>query len=69
MYHRKLHKYKEFEGQENVIVGKGECIWVKEKNAWRCPSGQFYTDKLAALEEASYINELYQANYLRSKSK
>lgn len=63
MYHRLKHKYKEFEGDKNVIVGKGELVWVG--NGWINLDGHIIKDKNQALLIAHKINQLYQYNLQR----
>lgn len=67
MYHRLPHKYKEFEGMQNVIYGKGELVYVG--NGWRSITGRIITDKDEALQEAKYLNRLYTLNSIRIATK
>lgn len=67
MYHRLKHKYKEFEGDKNIIFGKGELVWVG--NGWRSITGRIITDKDEALKEAKYIDKLYRYNSIRLATK
>lgn len=60
MYHRLLHKYKEFEGQDNVIIGKGELVWSENKQGWVAPSGIVIYDRQLAIEIATQLNQLYR---------
>lgn len=68
MYHRKLHKYKEFEGDKNVIVGKGEVVWNDKQSAWIAPSGLLIQSKEEALRIATYLDALYKQNTIRIRS-
>lgn len=66
MYHRLLHKYKEFEGQDNVIVGQGELIWLAKEKCWLSPTKQKFYDKQQAIEHAKTLDKFYHANkYLK----
>lgn len=67
MFHRLKHKYKEFEGDKNIIVGKGELIWVG--NGWRNIDGAIITDRNQAIELATKIDSLYRWNDMRIASK
>lgn len=62
MYHRLLHKYKEFEGQENVIFGKGELVWLKDEKCWLSPTRQKFYDKELALAHAKELDAYFKAN-------
>ena len=63
MYHRLPHKYKEFEGMENIVFGKGELVFVG--NGWRSISGRIITDRDEALKEAKELDRLYRINTTR----
>lgn len=67
MYHRLPHKYKEFEGMQNVIYGKGELVYVG--NGWRSITGRIITDKEEAIQEAKYLDRLYTLNSIRIATK
>ena len=67
MYHRLPHKYKEFEGMQNVIYGKGELVYVG--NGWRSITGRIITDKEEAIQEAKYLDRLYTLNSIRIAAK
>lgn len=60
MYHRKPEKYKEFEGMENVVYGKGELIKVNTPQGigYRAPCGRIiynYDEALAYAKELDHI--------------
>lgn len=67
MYHRKLHKYKEYEGMENIVVGQGELIRVFTSHGvgWRTPSGTVIHDKQEAIRYATALNSLIRYNQIR----
>ena len=67
MYHRLKHKYKEFDGDKNIIVGKGELVWVG--NGWISLDNVIITDRNQAILLATKINELYHWNNIRIASK
>lgn len=69
MYHIIKSKYKEFDGQKNIIVGKGELVWSDEKNGWVTHSGRVIRNKKEAIKVATYINELYTKNSIRIATK
>lgn len=69
MYHRLPHKYKEFEGQNNVIVGKGELCWSDTKQGWIAPMGVVIRDRNEAIRIATYLNQLYTKNSIRIATK
>lgn len=69
MFHRLPHKYKEFEGMKNVIVGKGELPWSEYKQGWIAPSGIVIRDRQEAVRIATYLNELYTKNSIRVATK
>lgn len=65
MFHRLKHKYKEFEGDKNVIVGKGELVYSPKHNGWVNMDGKVIKDRKQAELLASKINEIYQYNLQR----
>ena len=69
MYHRLLHKYKEFEGRSNVIVGMGELPWSEYKQGWIAPSGIVVLDRQEAIRIATYLDKLYTKNNIRIATK
>lgn len=69
MYHRKLHKYKEFEGQENIIFEQGELVYLKDEKCWLSPTRQKFYNKQAALEHAKVLNAFFKANDKIKRSK
>lgn len=64
MYHRKLEKYKEYEGMKNTVVGKGELIYVSTPlgDAYRAPCGALIYDRDEALEYAHKLDILIRKN-------
>lgn len=68
MKHRNPETYKQFIGMENIIVGDGELVWCKTRQAWATPTGNYITDKAYAIEYATNLNKLIQKNsHLRKK--
>ena len=65
MYHRKPEKYKEFEGMENVVYGKGELIKVKTEQGvgYRAPCGSIIYDYDEALAYAKRLDR-----YIRTQT-
>ena len=66
MYHRKPEKYKEYEGMQNAVVGKGELIRVITPIgvAYRAPCGSLIYDRDEALEYARKLDRLIRKNTL-----
>lgn len=65
---RDKSKYAEFEGMQNIIVGDGELVWCKAKNAWVTPSGAYIKDRNYAIEYATNLDKLIQQNsHLRKR--
>ena len=69
MFHRLPHKYKEFEGMKNIIVGKGEVPWSEYKQGWIAPGGNTIRDVSEAVRIATYLDELYTKNSIRVSTK
>ena len=64
MYHRKPEKYKEFEGMNNAVYGKGELIRVSTPNGvgYRAPCGQIIYDYNEAISYAKVLDQLIRRN-------
>lgn len=64
MYHRKPEKYKEFEGMENVVYGKGELIKVNTPQGvgYRAPCGNIIYDYDEALAYAKRLDQIIRTN-------
>ncbi|MFB6349669.1 hypothetical protein [Moraxella marmotae] len=64
MYHRKPEKYKEYEGMDNAVVGKGELIRVVTPTgvAYRTPCNQLIYDRQEALEYAAVLDKIIRHN-------
>ena len=64
MYHRKPEKYKEFEGMDNAVYGKGELIKVKTPQGvgYRAPCGQIIYDYDEALAYAKELDRIIRIN-------
>lgn len=69
MYHLLPHKYKEFEGQDNIIVGKGEVVWSSKERGWIAPNGVVIRNRDEAIRIATYLNQLYMKNHIRLSTK
>lgn len=67
MYHRKLHKYKEYEGMQNIVVGQGELIRVftSQGVGYRTPSGTVIYDEEEAFKYAKALHDLIRRNQIR----
>lgn len=67
MRHRDPRKYKEFQGQENVIVGYGELVAVKTSLGigWITPCNHIFYNRTDAEVYASKLNELIVFNRRR----
>lgn len=64
MYHRKPEKYKEFEGMDNAVYGKGELIKVNTPKGvgYRAPCGQIIYDYDEALAYAKELDRIIRIN-------
>lgn len=68
MWHNKKHKYKEFEGMGNIIVGDAELPLNPSKTGWIAPTGLNIFNEQDAIKYANKLNEVIQANkHLRNK--
>ncbi|WP_432481724.1 hypothetical protein [Moraxella sp. ZY200743] len=67
MYHRKTHKYKEYEGMENIVVGQGELVRVftSQGVGWRTPSGTIIYNKQDAINYATRLDEFIRYHQIR----
>lgn len=67
MWHRDPAKYKEFTGQENVIVGAGELIAVTTKygKGWITPHHQIIYNLDDAIAYATKLDEIIISNRQR----
>ena len=62
MWHNKKEKYKEFEGMGNIIVGDAELPLNSDKTAWVLPTGNLVLNQQDAIQYATKMNEIIQAN-------
>lgn len=69
MYHLKPEKYKEFAGQNNIIVGKGELVYSENKQGWVDFNGRVIRNKEEAIKLATLIDKLYTKNSIRIATK
>ena len=68
MWHNKKHKYKEFEGMGNIIVGDGELPVNPSRTGWVTPCGTLILNQEDAIKYATKLNEVIQDNrHLRMK--
>lgn len=67
MWHRDPAKYKEFQGQDNIIVGSGELIAVTTKRGkgWITPTHEIIYNRADALKYAAKLDDLIQRNRQR----
>mgnify|MGYP000016323229 CR=1 FL=1 len=68
MWHRKLEKYKEFEGMKNIIVGHGELAYIQApdgKPGWITLCGNIIHDREEAEKYAKKVDDLFQFNKLK----
>lgn len=67
MYHRKLHKYQEYEGMGNIVVGQAELVRIYTAHGigWRTPSNTVIHDKQEALQYATALDSLIRYNKIR----
>lgn len=71
MYHRKLHKYKEYERMENIAYGQGELyrITTKQGVGWRTPSGFIIYDENEAWDYVKRLDRFIRLNQLHFTKK
>lgn len=66
---RNKEKYKEHDRMNNIIVGKGELVWLETKQGWITPTGEIIQDKEQAIQYATYLNQKYIKAYQTKKQK
>lgn len=59
-------KYKLYENQDNILVGKGELPFIKGKG-WITPCGHLFTNRDDAINYAIKLNQIIADNTLRIK--
>lgn len=60
---RNKERYKIHDRMENIIVGKGELVWLQTKQGWITPTGEIIQEKEQAIEYATYLNQKYIKAY------
>lgn len=64
---RNKERYKIHDRMENIIVGKGELVWIETKQGWITPTGEIIQDKEKATQYAEYLNQRYIKAYQHKK--
>lgn len=63
--HRDKNQYKIHNAMNNIIVGKGELVYIEEQQGWSNLDGTIIKDKEKAIQIATYLDYLYKINYQR----
>lgn len=69
MWHNKKHKYKEYEGQDNITVDEAELVYIAKYKGWAILDGGVITNRTDAYRYAHKLNRLIKYNRLKRKQR